>query len=189
MTQRTAEEVEVSERRRRVAERYVQGYKQADIAIALCISQPTVSRDLQEIREEWKQDRQRDIDAYVTEQLEKLDRVEREAWTAWERSKGPREETEVSLGEPETDAEGKPKKQRAKSRKKTSTTAGDPRFLLIVDRCIERRCKLIPGMEAPTVIAGAIGITEAVVVRREDATSLLSHLSGPGGVSRFAGDN
>lgn len=126
------EAVALAERRRRVADLYVQGWRQADIGVRLGIDQGTVSRDLKTIQKEWAEQRVSDIDELKREQLEKIDRVEREAWDGWVRSQKPTRTKEDS----------------EKPKRTTKTTAGDPRFLLIVDRCIERRSKIV-GLEAP----------------------------------------
>lgn len=135
-------QVELSDRRRRVADLYVQGVSQTDIAIRLGVNQGTISRDLQAVEKEWAEQRVADIDQAKRLQLEKIDRMEREAWNAWEKSKGPLEINRAGVNQ----------QQKGRAERITKTTAGDPRMLLIVDRCIERRCKIL-GLEAPVKTA------------------------------------
>ena len=67
-------------------------------------------------------------------ELDRIDVVERNAWEGWENSKrdtvktgpGKYSETEVT----------------------TTSNSGNPRFLEIVIKCIERRCRLL-GIDAP----------------------------------------
>lgn len=137
--------IEIAERRRRVADLYLQKHKQVDIAIRLGVSESVISKDLKIIQQEWAEQRVFALDQRKLLELESIDRTEREAWTAWDRSKGPIEISEATL-----DGSKAPDKGRA--RRVTKSTAGDPRFLLIVLRCIEQRCKIL-GLEAPTKTA------------------------------------
>jgi hypothetical protein len=93
----------------------------------------------------------RDFDQAITEELARIDQLEREAWGEWERSKTVREKSKTT------------KAQRQKGDESTAQLEregrlGDPRYLERVAWCIERRIKLL-GLDAPE--------------RRE--------LSGPGG--------
>ena len=65
---------------------YLKGSTQAQIARELGVAQSTISDDLKAVRLEWRESRVRDFDEVVTMELQKLDRVERESWNAWERS-------------------------------------------------------------------------------------------------------
>src|SRR5260370_38580798 len=71
---------------RRVAELYLQGRSQAEIADEVKISQPTVSRHLTELQAEWFQSSVREYGVVKAEQLARIDRLEREYWDAWIRS-------------------------------------------------------------------------------------------------------
>ena len=79
-----------------MAELYVKGWFQTAIARELAISQPTVCQDLQAIRKQWRESAIRDFDAARELELQKLNRVEREAWAAWERSQQPAQSAVMS---------------------------------------------------------------------------------------------
>jgi predicted transcriptional regulator len=128
--------------RRRIANLYLQGWLQADIAEELGISPATVSRDLKALQSEWRKSRLVDIDAAKQRELAKIDRLEREYWVAWERSIGKSLRVTVK---------GKGTEDKATQMEKTTTTDdlnGDPRYLAGIQWCIDRRCKIL-GIDAP----------------------------------------
>ncbi len=84
---------EVIQRRQKVADFYVQGWTQTAIAAEVDVSQPTICEDLQQIRQQWKESAVRDFDEARDIQLQKLDRLEREAW---ERSQKPTQSSVIS---------------------------------------------------------------------------------------------
>nr|BDD46352.1 hypothetical protein 7 [Pseudomonadaceae bacterium] len=131
----------ISKRRREVAELYVQAWTQMAIADRLGIAQSTVSDDLKAIRKEWRESRVRDFDEAVAVELEKIDRLESEAWEAWKRSQEPLENTRVM-------DDG----SRKKAQKVVEQRDGDPRFLEQIHKCIASRRALL-GLDAPTRIA------------------------------------
>jgi predicted transcriptional regulator len=135
------EDVHIEQRRRQIATLYLKGTPQAEIARELGVSQGTVSSDLKAIRREWRDSRIRDFDEVVDVELKKIDQLEREAWSGWERSQQPAETTKVTL-----DGAGK------KAQKVTQQQTGDPRFLEQIQRCIATRRALL-GLDAPTRIA------------------------------------
>ena len=90
------EKLRIEQRRQQVADFYVKGSTQSQIARELRVSQSTVSVDLKAIRREWRDSRIRDFDEAVAIELKKLVHLEREAWSGWERSQQPAESTKVS---------------------------------------------------------------------------------------------
>jgi transposase len=127
-----ARKTEIAQRRKNVAELYVQGWTQMQIADKLQIGQATVCYDLQKLQKEWRESRIRDFDAARELEIQKLDRVEREAWAAWENSKRPSQSAEFK-----DDATNTPTKKRVKNQN------GDPRFLVVVHQCIASRRALL----------------------------------------------
>ncbi len=77
---------EIAHRRQAVADLYLQGWSQTTIAEHVGVNQSTISHDLKALQEKWQEAASRDIDLARAIELQKLDRVEREAWAAWERS-------------------------------------------------------------------------------------------------------
>ncbi len=80
------ESLQIDRRRQLVADYYLRARPQATIALELGVSQATVSGDLKAIRKQWRESQIRDFGEAITIELKKIDRLEREAWYAWERS-------------------------------------------------------------------------------------------------------
>ncbi len=135
------EDFRIEQRRQQVADLYLKGSTQAQIARQLGVAQSTVSADLKAIRREWRDSRIRDFDEAVAIELKKLEHLEREAWWGWERTQQPAESTKVTQ-----DGSGK------KAEKTVKQQQGNPRFLEQVHRCIAGRRTLL-GLDAPTRIA------------------------------------
>ena len=121
-----------------MADLYLQGWLQADIADEIGIDQSTVSRDLKALQGEWLASALMDFNEAKAQELAKIDRLEREYWRGWERSC---EDAEQTTQEGTPDSVDKVKKTK-------KGQAGDPRFLQGVQWCIERRCKIL-GVDAP----------------------------------------
>lgn len=79
-----------------MAELYLASWSQGEIARELGVSQATVSSDLKKLAQAWRDSAARDFDLARGLELERLDRIEREAWAAFERSKKPAETAVVS---------------------------------------------------------------------------------------------
>ena len=131
VAQNTRNGLIVAERRQRIANLYLQGWSQSSIAEQLQIAQTTVSRDLKRIQAEWRASAIRDFDTQCGIELQKLDRLECEAWAAWERSQKPSQQARVRATS-EQNADRVIKNQ-----------VGDPRFLEQVHKCIAARCALL----------------------------------------------
>lgn len=129
---------QVARDRRKESDLYLQGWLQADIADELGIDQSTVSRDLKALQGDWLASALMDFSEAKSQELAKIDRLEREYWQAWERSC----EDAESVTQEGTAANVE------KIKKTSKGQAGDPRFLQGVQWCIERRCKIL-GVDAP----------------------------------------
>lgn len=142
---------QLSRDRRRIAEMYLRGAIQADIAKELDIDQSTVSRDLRALQDEWLASALVDINEAKARELARIDELERTYWAGWERSQEPIEVTNKRATE---NATGKRFDVNTQSRGQV----GDPRFLAGVGWCIERRCKVL-GIDAPMrqEVSGADG--------------------------------
>jgi hypothetical protein len=133
--------LEIAGRRQQVAELYVQGHTQCAIGQRLAISQPTVCDDLRQTKQQWRASAIRDFDAARDLELQKLDKVEREAWAAWDRSQKPAQSAVIS---------GEGAGQR--TRKSVKNQNGDLRALELVLKCNQARRTML-GLDAPTRIA------------------------------------
>jgi hypothetical protein len=94
------------------------------------------------------------LDDAKAKALARIELIWTEAWSAWERSCQPAEtETTSTERTPagEEFVEGRSRqlfRDRVKAQKRKEGQAGDPRFLAILDNCIDRICK-IQGLHAP----------------------------------------
>jgi len=127
----------VEYRRQEVARRYLKGELQAQIAQSFGVSQQQISQDLRAVRALWLAAAVRDFDAARAQELAKIDAVEREYWSAWERSQQDKESEFEENG---------PKGRRTGSR--SEGQAGNPAFLDGVLKCIDKRCQIL-GLDAP----------------------------------------
>ena len=130
-----------------IARLYIQHYTQEQIADWLGRNRPyritrqQISLDLKGIFEEWRKESVRTLDERKAEELKRLDRIEAEAWLAWEKSK---DEITRVMQEKKGGVNGTI--ERATVTKEKSN--GDPRFMVVIDRCVERRAKLL-GLDQP----------------------------------------
>ena len=132
--------------RKKIAELYLKGWIQADIADEIGIDQSTVSRDISMLIGEWKKSALVDINEAKSQELAKVNVLEIEYWTAWKKS----QDDAVTLVE-EKNMSGKDKKSAVMSKKeqeKRIGQVGDPAYLRGVQWCIEKRCNLL-GLDAP----------------------------------------
>lgn len=103
-----------------------------EVAERLECSTQTISLDLRAVRAEWQSQAMKKMEEAVEAELAKIDQTEMEAWAAWMRSQGDAEK--------KTEGDG--------GKKRTARTQyGDAKFLEIVLRCVEQRCKLL-GLDA-----------------------------------------
>lgn len=134
---------QIARDRRNIADLYLQGWLQADIAKKVKINQSTVSRDLKALHKEWLKDSRLDFDKAKAREIAKIDNLEREYHAAWIRSQ---KDKEASVTEK---VEGKEARSRAQFRKEGQV--GNPRFLEGVQWCIEKRCKIF-GIDSATKV-------------------------------------
>lgn len=114
----------------------------------------TVKRDVDTLLKEWQENRLGDTEKKITSELARIDLVIKEAWEMWEKSKEDYEKRKSKQkGKPKTDKQGVQigvtttyqEMQNEEYRAK-----GDARYLDIIIRCIERRCKLL-GLDKETI--------------------------------------
>ena len=134
---------EMVQRRQQVADLYLKGWTQAAIGQHLGVGQPTVSNDLTALHRQWRESSLRDFDSLRAAQLQKLDRLEREAWAAYERSIGTKQRKHMSLHS-----------GTKVGRIEQWDEPGDPRFLRVVYECIAKRCDLME-LKAPMRVSVA----------------------------------
>lgn len=133
-------------RRQQVAAAYLRGEYQAEIAARFGISQQQISLDLKAIRSAWLQSAIRDFDAARAEELAKIDAVEAEYWSAWDRSKKDKE-VATQEGSGEIDPQTKRPRIKKLSLRKEGQS-GNPAYLAGILSCIDKRCAIL-GLDAP----------------------------------------
>lgn len=134
---------EISLRRAKVAEMYLAGKVQMDIAAELDVSQATVCADIAAIEAEWAKSAQADIGKVLARELARLDQLERFYREAWESSKKPLEVTSSEKMDSETGG------GRKKSSIKREHRDGNPAFLAGISDCITKRAKML-GIAEPS---------------------------------------
>jgi DNA-directed RNA polymerase specialized sigma24 family protein len=87
MSHTTREERE--ERRREVARLFHKGLTQSEIATRLGWSEPTISRDLERLRESWQDEAELPLDEHIQEHLALLRMAVQDAYTEWRRERDP----------------------------------------------------------------------------------------------------
>jgi len=132
---------EVLRRQQLVGDLHLRGWSQTSIAQELSVAQSTISHDLKAIHREWRKAAVRDFDLAREIELRKLQRLEREAWVAWEKSQKPAQEATVS-------SDG----TNQRTIKKVAEQTGDVRYLEIVHKCVASRRALL-GLDAPVKVA------------------------------------
>jgi hypothetical protein len=132
---------EIRRDRAEIARLYLQRWTQAEIGARLGLSRQQVGYDLAAVRQAWLQSALLDFDARQAQELAAIDRLEREAWDAWARSKQARE---VTTTEQTTGGDG----ERTRVAIRKEQQHGDPRFLAHVQGCVEQRSKIL-GLYAP----------------------------------------
>jgi hypothetical protein len=143
MAPRTRTKVQREKDLQQIAEMYLSGRTQADTGNVLNLTQQTVSNDLKTLQQRWLDSSLRDFDELRAEQLAKIDRLEAEYWAGWSRSTRPR----TRKGKKSKSSKG-PMGDSDESSVVVEERDGNPSWLAGVDKCIERRCKLL-GLDAP----------------------------------------
>jgi hypothetical protein len=162
MTAKKRHPDEVRRDRELIAKFYMQGKNQFEIAEIISkqydftITQQQISSDLQVIRDRWLKSSVRDFDTAKAEQLAKIDHMESEAWDAWNKSKDKYRQITTKKG---VNAKGIINETTAR----VEDLIGNPAFMNIIDRCIERRCKLL-GLDAELRYAD-VNLAIAAVIR------------------------
>lgn len=124
---RKRNEAERERDRRRIAELYLQGKYQEEIAQELGINQSTVSRDIKYLLEEWRQEAGNDIKQTQAELKQKYLWVWRESTAAWLKSL---QDAETTIQELIDAGEGNPGgSQRLKASTKKEGQSGNPALL------------------------------------------------------------
>jgi hypothetical protein len=140
-----------------VTEYYLKGFSARIIAMKISekvgndengepykISHVTVLKDINFLLSQWYSERIHDITNQKLIELTKIDKLEQTYWDAWEKSvENHRKITNKAKG-----AVGSKNPNYQEITETEIREFGEVRFLQGVDKCIERRCKLL-GLDAP----------------------------------------
>jgi hypothetical protein len=133
----------------RLAEMYLRARTQQSMADELGVSRQQVQYDLKVLHRRWVRDQLTDYDARKARELERVDRIEAQAWDAWERSRRDAETLhDRTESDGKKDENGRPAPTKTVQEKTTRSQAGDPRFLERVSWCVSERCRIL-GLYAP----------------------------------------
>lgn len=172
---KTAKNREISKRRATVAAKYLKGWHQQKIADHCEVSVATICSDLKALHKQWLDRSQQHYDRHMARELAKLDHLEAEAWESYNESKQATEHYQRE-SQKNTARPGKPLDTTKSKGSKILKSAGDSRFLLIVENCIDKRCKILGINAAKRVeVTGADGgPIKTENVRLEAVQTLLS---------------
>lgn len=120
-----------------IADLYVTGQSLTEISHQLRVHRSTVVRYTKILAERWLEHADKSFAVVRAREIAKLDRVEHEAWRAWERSCQKVSEEKTTARD---DDDGITRINRTTTKKESG--GGDPRFLDMVFKCVDRRLKL-----------------------------------------------
>ncbi len=153
---RTPKKMEIIKRREIVASLFTRGVPYVEIARRVGVkSTQTIWADIQVILDDWRKYHITDINKFLLVELRKTMEIEREAWDQWERSKTVQQQVKVteaimSDGTPYNPTLLDVVGDLIPTEKQTTTKGrlGDPAYLVIIDKMIDKRAKLL-GLYAP----------------------------------------
>lgn len=156
--------------REAIAKLALQGWTQPAIARYLEINQSTVCRDLEAIRQQWRESALQDFDQLRGQQLSELELVKAELWAAWEQSKQDQQTSvKEQVNSPDSGSQGKAI-ARIKASVRTVTKPGDVAYLSGVLASVKEINKLLglypeeskpETTEAETTLKGYLQYLEA----------------------------
>lgn len=115
------------------------------------LSMTSIYKDMKLVQKQWVEEYLSDINTAKAKELARIDRIEKEAWRAWDESKRDIKKTEKERIENEQIGKNEqPFHKHRKVRAKTTQTErdADKEFMKIVQWCVETRCKIL-GINAP----------------------------------------
>ena len=139
-----------TETKERVAELYLEGNTQREIATQLGITPGRVERILEKAQDDWKKPAMRTVLEQRAVELARLAQIESEARKEWDRSKLPKQTT-MKQKQTGQSGDGKPASDKLQVQTTETGQTGDPRYLAEIQKCIDARAKLL-GLYAPKKI-------------------------------------
>lgn len=156
----------VDDRRARVASYKVRGFSLRQMIAAMEEAKffnPTTGKpwsiamlaaDAKFLEERWRAEALGDITEVKSRELAKLDELEAEAWKAWHRGIGKKQQTftKRKSGGKRKGGQGEAGADDTEASVRTEDLNGDPRYMNIILECQGRRAKMM-GLDMPTKIA------------------------------------
>lgn len=136
---KTARQFNIAERRAKVAALYLRGRTQSEIAAELGCSRFLVTKDIRALMADWQRRAEIDIAAHIAVELERINRLEARTWEAYEKSCLPKKTTSARRRTHRIH----PSLITTESARVVERPEGDPRFLMIIGKCCDLRCKLL----------------------------------------------
>lgn len=131
----------------------------------------TVCKDVKRLIKEWQEERLEDTQEKITTELARLDQVIREAWEMWEKSKQDYStKSQAQTGLPKKSPDGQMvsidtiKAMMWDAEKRGN---GDPRYLDVILKALNQRCKLL-GLDQQRIDISA-ATSGAIEIRYVDA--------------------
>lgn len=126
----------------RSSELLVRGYSVPEICKELEITKTTAYKLIKRITDEWRRSAMASINEVKAKELAKLDHIEAAAWEGWEKSKESRRKQTVDsdiLKLKDSPALRTPRKSKSVEEDRD----GDPRYLDMILKCIDRRIRIL----------------------------------------------
>lgn len=133
-----------------------------------------VSKDIEQIRQDWMHSALIDFNEARGIEIAKLNTLETAYWQAWEESRSPAEvelQTETDDEVPLRSGEVAPVKRKHHS-KQTVTREGNFLYLQGVERCVDKRCKILGLYEPEKFALDWRNAAANLGVRSEDADQI-----------------
>src|ERR1017187_10062005 len=134
---RKAKRAHVAERRALIAKRYLTGMTQPRIARELNLAQSTVCEDIKALIVGWERQANIDIAAHIAIELKRINYLEMRTRESFEKSCLPKRIASF------TKREGASTQETVASATEIQRPEGDPRFLMVILKCIDLRIKLL----------------------------------------------
>lgn len=126
----------------KTGELLVRGYTVVEICSELDVTKTTGYKMIKRITDEWRRSAMASINEVKAKELAKLDHIEAAAWDGWERSKQSRRKQTVDsdiLKLKDSPALRTPRKSKSVEEDRD----GDPRYLDMILKCVDRRIRIL----------------------------------------------
>jgi hypothetical protein len=151
-----------------VAHYYAMGYSILEISDLMHHSQGTIKKWIEEVKQRWLREQVKSYEVRQAEHLSKLDKLERELWDSWDKSKAGIKRKIKTKG---NISGGRNAGDSSSTTTDVTTQPGDPRYADQLLKVLQTKQKIL-GLDAPTVIkhTGEVGLMNLSMVEREKLT-------------------